>query len=78
MSRWIQHYGPDHYEVAVVLHNLGGVEAARGHQIAAIKAYTRALEIKQAVLGPQHHEVRILRDKLSALNPADVAGDQAD
>ena len=77
MSRWIQHHGPDHYEVAVVWHNLGGIEAAQGHQKAAINAYKRALEIKEAVLGPQHPEVRILGNMLTALNSADVAAGQA-
>ena len=64
MHRW----GPDHYEVAVVLHNLGGIESTRGNRAAAHAALQRALAITRAVLGDQHHEVVVLTTKLAALD----------
>ena len=60
-------YGPTHYEVAVVLHNLGSIELARSNRAGAQAALKRALAIKRIVLGDQHHEVTVLNIKVAAL-----------
>lgn len=46
--------GPNHPEVALVLNNLGGLEAAQGHYGAAQPLIERALTIRQAALGEEH------------------------
>lgn len=66
-ARWVDLRGPDHYEVAVQLHNLAFVHQQRGDLLASAEAYTQALSIKQAVLGDQHPEIAALHHNLAAL-----------
>ena len=46
--------GPNHPDVAAVLNNLGGLEAAQGRYEAAQPLIERALSIRQTALGPEH------------------------
>ncbi len=51
---WLELHGPDHYEIAVVSHNLAAIYLEQGDQTRAQQAYSDALRIKQAVLGSDH------------------------
>ena len=66
-TRWVDLRGPDHYEVAVQLHNLASVHQQRGHLTAAAGDYFLALQIKQAVLGNQHQEIAALHHNIACL-----------
>jgi tetratricopeptide (TPR) repeat protein len=59
-------HGVDHYEVAVVLHNLAALER-RHDPVEAERLYERALAIKRRRLGPRHREVAVLASNLAAL-----------
>ncbi|GAA3639400.1 tetratricopeptide repeat protein [Microlunatus ginsengisoli] len=58
---WTSLRGVDHYEMAVVLSNLGSVLDARGDHDAARSHWRQARRIKQRVLGDRHPEVVALR-----------------
>jgi tetratricopeptide (TPR) repeat protein len=60
-------FGPDHYEVAVILHNLAAVDALEGDVDGALRHCQRALSIKAGVLGEDHPECHELRDCLASL-----------
>lgn len=49
--------GPEHHEVASVLHNLGGVYSELGRPVDAAAAARRGMEIRQRTYGPQHPSV---------------------
>jgi tetratricopeptide (TPR) repeat protein len=74
---WQARYGPGHYEVAVVLHNLAAVAQARGDTIAAEKLFLRALAIKADVLGAGHPELATLWHNLGSLHAAIGHDEQA-
>jgi tetratricopeptide (TPR) repeat protein len=57
-------YGPDHYEVAVAVHNLAALDPNPSE---AEKGYLRALTIKMRRLGVRHPEVGALWANLGAL-----------
>lgn len=65
---WQSHYGPNHYEISVTLHNLAAIHAARGDHVRADTAYARALAIKCRILGPSHPEVVALRSVLRRIH----------
>jgi tetratricopeptide (TPR) repeat protein len=60
-------HGPDHYEVAVILHNLGALSAQRGDTRGAEDLYARAAAIKLAVLGDDHPDLALTRYNLAVL-----------
>jgi len=60
-------YGPEHYEVAATLHNLGAVLASRGRQQEAEGHYRRALAIKENLLGADNPDVALTRNNLGKL-----------
>lgn len=60
-------YGPEHYEVAVTLHNLAAVLAARGNCQGAEAHYRRALAIKENLLGADNPDVALTRNNLGKL-----------
>ncbi|MEI7745777.1 MAG: tetratricopeptide repeat protein [Chloroflexota bacterium] len=57
-------YGPDHYETAVVLHNLAALESDSEQ---AVQLQQRALTIKRRTLGDAHPEVAAIRANLGVL-----------
>jgi tetratricopeptide (TPR) repeat protein len=59
-----QAYGPDHYETAVVLHNLAALEPDPDQAVALQR---RVLAIKERVLGAHHPEVAAARANLGVL-----------
>ena len=64
---WTRRFGPDHYEAAVCLHNLGVLQYRRGDHAGAADTLRQALRIKQAVLGPAHYEIAALLDNLAVV-----------
>jgi tetratricopeptide (TPR) repeat protein len=58
-------YGPDHYETAVVLHNLAALDPDPDH---AVAIQQRVLAIKERVLGAHHPEVAAARANLGVLH----------
>ena len=60
-------YGPNHHEVGVTLVHLGALDRRRDSS-AALRNYTRALEIKQRTRGPHHPEVGAVHNNLGALH----------
>jgi len=60
-------HGKDHYEVAVVLHNLATLEQ-RHDPTRAQERYERALATKRRRLGARHHEVGVLLNNLATLH----------
>jgi len=67
LSTWEHRYGPDHYEVAVNLHNLAAVAQGRGDRAAAERLFTTALQIKARALGDRHPEVAVVHNNLAVL-----------
>jgi tetratricopeptide (TPR) repeat protein len=57
LAIWQGRYGPQHYEVAVVKHNLAALYQARGDQLRALRTLTQVIDIKSHILGPTHAEV---------------------
>ena len=64
---WVKHFGPDHYEVAVVKHHLAALYTARGQHAQAEDAYRTVLEIKRRVLGADNAEVVALKQHVNRL-----------
>ncbi len=50
-------YGPDHYNLAAVLNNLGNILVMQGQNQEARKLISRALAINEKILGPEHPNV---------------------
>ena len=69
-------YGTDHYEVAVVLHNLAALDRHRD-RASAQRLYERALSIKQRRLGPNHPEVGVILNNLAAFHSEQGEHDRA-
>jgi tetratricopeptide (TPR) repeat protein len=65
---WQGKYGPQHYEVAVVKHNLAALYQARGDQCRALRTYTHVLDIKSHILGPTHPDVVSLHQHIARLS----------
>ncbi|MCA9689215.1 MAG: tetratricopeptide repeat protein [Myxococcales bacterium] len=70
-------YGETHYQSALVLNNLGGVECMLGDFTAAIAHQRRALEIREELLGPDHLEVSHMLDTLGTTYAAMGALEEA-
>jgi tetratricopeptide (TPR) repeat protein len=66
-------YGPEHYEVAVALHNLGGLLARQERYSEAYEQFQRCLEMKERVLGPRHPQLRTTLLNLAIV--AELLGD---
>ena len=64
---WVKHFGPDHYEVAIVKHHLAALYTARGQHARAEDAYRTVLEIKHRVLGADNAEVIALEQHVNRL-----------
>lgn len=52
-----QTLGPEHPEIAVLYHNLGGLEHARGRFATGEPLARRSVEIRERTLGPNHPDV---------------------
>jgi tetratricopeptide (TPR) repeat protein len=74
---WLGRFGPDHYEVAVNLHNLASSHQAQGHPAQALAEFSEALRIKTLVLGAEHPEVAALANNLGALHAEQHRTDEA-
>ncbi|WP_020392969.1 tetratricopeptide repeat protein [Kribbella catacumbae] len=72
-----QTYGPEHYEVAVTLHNLGSLEHRSGDFEAATEALTRAVQIKRLALDRDHPDLAISLHNLACAQSALGLADQA-
>ena len=64
-----QRLGPDHFEVAATLNNLGMARAAQGDREEARILLDRSLAIKTKLLGPGHPGTLLTRRNLAALAP---------
>jgi tetratricopeptide (TPR) repeat protein len=64
---WEDRFGQEHYEVAIVQHNLAALCAVRGDHERAALAYRQVLHIKRRVLGERHPEVVALENHLAPL-----------
>jgi tetratricopeptide (TPR) repeat protein len=60
-------FGPIHYAVAAILHNLAAVLVAKGSYQEAEENYRRALSIKERLLGPDSPGVALTRSNLGSL-----------
>lgn len=60
-----QSYGPEHYEVAVALHNLGSLEHRSGDYEAAAATLDRAAKIKRLALGSDHPDLAVTLHNLA-------------
>ncbi|WP_165952345.1 tetratricopeptide repeat protein [Kribbella albertanoniae] len=58
-------YGPEHYEVAVALHNLGSLEHRAGDFQSAAANLDRSAEIKRLALRPDHPDLAITLHNLA-------------
>ena len=67
LAIWEGRFGKEHYEVAIVQHNLAALHAERGEHHRAALAYRQVLHIKRNVLGANHPEVAALEDHLARL-----------
>jgi len=65
LAVWEGRFGKEHYEVAIVQHNLAALYAERGDHDRAVLAYRQVLDIKRHVLGSNHPDVVALRDHLA-------------
>jgi hypothetical protein len=68
MRLWVDHYGSEHYEMAVCLNNLGALQHGRGDGPAARASWKAALTIKERVLRREHPEITALRRRLMGLD----------
>jgi tetratricopeptide (TPR) repeat protein len=59
--------GPDHPDVAAILHELGGVLKAQGALAEAQQVWERCLAVREAALGPEHSDVAKTLNNLAAL-----------
>jgi tetratricopeptide (TPR) repeat protein len=60
-------HGPEHYEVAVILHNLAALHAQRGDARRAEDLYVRSASLKRAALGADHPDLALTRYNLAVL-----------
>ena len=59
--------GPEHFEVAATLNNLGVARAAEGDKGEGRALLERCLAIKRKLFGSEHPEVRLTEANLAAL-----------
>jgi len=59
--------GPEHFEVAATLNNLGMAQAAQGDLREAQTTMQRCLEIKRKLFGKDHPETRLTQNNLAAI-----------
>jgi tetratricopeptide (TPR) repeat protein len=67
LAIWEDRFGSEHYEVAIVQHNLAALYAERGDHDRAAQAYRQVLNIKRIVLGPSHPDLAALEEHLARL-----------
>jgi hypothetical protein len=72
LTIWEDSFGSEHYEVAIVQHNLAALYAEQGDHDRAVLASRQVLHIKRHVLGTSHPEVAALEDHLARLAPRSV------
>jgi len=72
LAIWQDRYGQQHFEVAVVKHNLAALYQARGDQPRALRTLSQVLDIKWHILGPTHPDVLALRQYLARLTQEPV------
>ena len=68
LAVWQSRYGNQHYEVAVVKHNLAALYAARGEHPRAVCTLIQLHDIKTRILGSTHPDVIALRDYIAAVS----------
>jgi tetratricopeptide (TPR) repeat protein len=68
LAVWQSRYGSQHYEVAVVKHNLAALYQARGDQLRALRTLNQVLDVKCDILGPTHADVLSLRQYIARLS----------
>jgi len=61
-------FGPEHFEVAATLNNLGIARAAEGDEVEARELLERCLKIKRKLFGEDHPEIRLTEANLAALS----------
>jgi tetratricopeptide (TPR) repeat protein len=64
---WRERFGENHYEAAVIQHNLASIDQQRGQAAEAEREFRNALCIKTDVLGPTHPEVASILNNLGVL-----------
>jgi tetratricopeptide (TPR) repeat protein len=67
LAIWHREYGPEHYEVAVTLHNLAAIEAKRNELDAAEANYRESERLKALNLGEHHPDLALTRHNLAVL-----------
>ena len=67
LAIWQGKFGQQHYEVAVVKHNLAALYQSRGDQPRALRTLSQVLDIKCHILGPTHPDVLSLRQYIARL-----------
>lgn len=67
LGKFEEIYGPNHYEIAVNLHNLAGVQCARRRLEEAELTYRRALVLKENLLGSDHPDTALTAHNLGVL-----------
>ncbi|MEU4562763.1 tetratricopeptide repeat protein [Actinoplanes sp. NPDC023936] len=72
-ERFVTRLGPEDYEVAVALTNLGVLAARHGDRPAALARLGEAIRIKTDRLGPEHPE--LIRTLINAAVVAEEAGE---
>jgi Tfp pilus assembly protein PilF len=68
--------GPDHFEVAATLNNLGMVRAMQGDAVEAANLLERSLTIKRKLFGADHPEVRLTDANLKEVKQTADGGPQ--
>jgi tetratricopeptide (TPR) repeat protein len=68
LAIWQGKYGPQHYEAAVVKHNLAAIYQACGDQSRALRTYADVFHIKSHILGPTHPDVVSLHQHIARLS----------
>jgi tetratricopeptide (TPR) repeat protein len=70
LAYYESHLGPEHFEVAATLNNLGMAQAAQGNRREAQTTMQRCLHIKLKLFGEDHPETRLTRNNLAAIMSA--------
>ena len=67
LAYYEERYGPDHFEVAATLNNLGVIRYEQGDTIEGKELLERCLAIKLKLFGENHPEVTLTRANLDRL-----------
>ena len=77
LRTYCREYGPSHFEIAVILNNLGVLYAAIGRPKRAYLYYRSALEMKRREVGGSHPDVAVTMNNLATLQAAQGRPDLA-